>query len=197
MTVVSYSCEAQRIDDLFGIVRLNPVLMQILHILQRLDLPDWRVVSGAIYQTVWNSLTQRPYDYGIKDYDIAYYNKQDMSYEAEDHVIRQVISSLPISISQHIEVRNQARVHLWYESKFGSPYPALANTDESLLRYLSPAHAVAIRMEKDGSLTVAAPFGLSDLFSLIVRANPHCVTNQHFAKKAEALKSRWPEITIL
>lgn len=33
--------------------------------------------AGAIVQTIWNVLTNRPVDYGIDDIDIVYYNPQD------------------------------------------------------------------------------------------------------------------------
>jgi hypothetical protein len=53
---------------------------------RHLCLPDWLVFSGAVYQPVLNHLTGRPLDYGIKDYDLAYFDPSDLSYEAEDAV---------------------------------------------------------------------------------------------------------------
>jgi hypothetical protein len=35
------------------------------------------VFSGAVYQPVLNHLTGRPLDYGIKDYDLGYYDASD------------------------------------------------------------------------------------------------------------------------
>ena len=45
---------------------------------------------GAVYQPVLNHLTSRPLDYGIKDFDLAYFDSSDLSYEAEDAIIRRV-----------------------------------------------------------------------------------------------------------
>ena len=70
------------------IVRATPPLMQVLSAARLLCLPDWLVFSGAVYQPVLNHLTGRPLDYGIKDYDLAYFDVSDLSYEAEDAVIR-------------------------------------------------------------------------------------------------------------
>jgi len=47
-------------------------LMHILTVMRELNLPDWRLFSGAVYQAVWNAQTGRPVGYGIKDYDIGY-----------------------------------------------------------------------------------------------------------------------------
>jgi hypothetical protein len=48
--------------------------MQVLSIARMLDLPDWLLFSGAVYQPVLNHLTGRVLDYGIKDYDLAYFD---------------------------------------------------------------------------------------------------------------------------
>ncbi len=35
-----------------------------------------------------------------------------------------------------VEVRNQARVHLWFEAHFGEPYTPLSSTAEALRRFV-------------------------------------------------------------
>ncbi len=74
------------------ILRQSQPLMQVLRTLRDLDLPDGLVFSGAVYQRVFNHLTGRPLDYGIKDYDVAYFDP-DTTYEAEDAVIRRVAAA--------------------------------------------------------------------------------------------------------
>jgi len=36
-----------------------------------------------------------------------------------------------------IEIRNQARVHLWYPRRFGAPYPQLASAEDGIGRFLA------------------------------------------------------------
>ena len=36
------------------IVRADAGLMHILTVMRELDLPDWRLFSGAVYQAVWS-----------------------------------------------------------------------------------------------------------------------------------------------
>ncbi len=114
------------------IVRAAPNLMHVLRTGRGLDLPDWFLFSGAIYQRVLNDLTGRDRDYGIKDYDVAYYDASDISYEAEDAVIRRVAAAFEPELRDKVEVRNQARVHVWFEGKFGEPYAPLTSTAEAL-----------------------------------------------------------------
>lgn len=189
--------EADRRALVVQIIKENAALMDLLSGLRALCLPDWRLVSGAIYQTIWNRLTGNDPDYGIKDYDIAYFDDSDLSYEAEDAVIKRVDEALPLWADK-LEVRNQARVHLWYEAHFGHAYPKLSSTDESLDNYLCTTHAIAVRLEADDSLSIAAPFGLADLFSMTIRpcrtipANEVC-----YKEKAKRMARLWPQLKIL
>ena len=47
------------------------------------------------------------------------------------------------------------------------------------------------------AIRVFAPFGLDDLFNLTVRANRTRITPETYAAKAERVRMRWPEVTIL
>ena len=146
--------ESELRERLTAIVRATPPLMQVLSVARRLCLPDWLVFSGAVYQPVLNHLTQRPLDYGIKDYDLGYFDGSDLSYEAEDVVIRRVEAAFDEPIRSMVEVRNQARVHLWFETKFGEQYPPLSCTAEALERFASATFAVGIRLETDDRLHI-------------------------------------------
>lgn len=174
-------------------LRASPRVMTVLETIAGADLPDWRLVSGAIYGTVFNHMTGRAPDYGIKDYDIAYFDS-DTSWEAEDAVIRRVEAALPEALRPLVEVRNQARVHLWFGQRFGGDYPALPSTDAALERYLCTLHAVAVRLEPDGRLSFAAPFGYDDLFAMRLRGNPATVNPANRAAKNRELIARWPEL---
>jgi hypothetical protein len=77
-------------ERLTAILRATPPLIRVLSVARHLCLPDWLVFSGAVYQPVLNHLTGRPLNYGIKDYDFGYFDASDLSYEAEDAVIRRV-----------------------------------------------------------------------------------------------------------
>jgi hypothetical protein len=183
-------------DRLEAIVRAAPSLMTVLTTARSLDLPDWLMFSGAIYQRVLNHLTGRPTDYGVRDYDLGYHDASDISYEAEDVVIRRVAEAFEPPLRDLVEVRNQARVHLWFEGKFGEPYGPLRSTAEALDRFVSPLFAVGVRLEPDDRLTIVAPFGLEDLFAMRMRPNPIRKT-AGFPRTAASVSARWPELEII
>lgn len=173
----------------------NPVNDAIAGELLRLALPDAWIVSGCLVQTVWNGLTRRAVDYGIADYDIFYFDP-DTSWQAEDAVIRQLQDRL-VHLGVKVEVRNQARVHLWYPQKHGLPYPALRSSTEGIDRFLTKNTQVGIRRTPRGH-DVYAPHGFGDIADMIVRPNPGPnFSAANYAAKAERWKRLWPELTVL
>ena len=188
------SFERQR-DILFDIVRSQPVFHEPLVKARGLALPQWRIVAGVIYNTVWNVLTERPPGTGIRDVDLFYFDGGDLSWEAEDRVIKEgedvfAASEIPV------EIRNQARVHLWYPDKFGQEVSPLENSDESLMRFSSETHAVGLRLETDGTLDLCAPFGLDHIFSFRVGPNRVLLNEPGYSAKAKRALEVWPELCV-
>ncbi len=180
---------------LSDIVRANLDLMHVLTTVRDLRLNDWRVFSGAVYQAVWNALTGRPAGYGIKDYDLGYFDP-DTSWDAEDVVIKRVAAAFEPPFRDIVEVRNQARVHLWFPDRFGEPYEALPDTDTALSRFVAPAFAVGVRLEDDDTISVAAPFGLEDMFGMILRPNPNRPPAKGWDRAVASAQARWPELRV-
>ncbi len=71
-----------------AILRADTAVWPALVLARDLALPDWLIVSGAVYNTVWNHLTRKPAGHGIRDVDLFYHDASDLSWEAEDRVIR-------------------------------------------------------------------------------------------------------------
>jgi hypothetical protein len=182
-------------DRFVSVVTTNPINATILERLPGLGLPDAWLVSGSLFQTVWNTLTGRAPIYGIKDYDIFYFDP-DTSYEAEDRAIKRAAMEFA-ELGASVEVRNQARVHLWYPEKFGAPYPPATCATDGIDRFLMHSAQVGIR-GRDEAFEVYAPHGFSDIDGMIVRPNitPN-FRKDRYEEKATRWKSLWPELTIL
>ncbi|MCV0426638.1 MAG: nucleotidyltransferase family protein [Roseibium sp.] len=188
--------EQERLAELERILLSVPHVMRILEAARNLDLPDAWLVSGGIYQTVWNILTDRPLFHGIKDFDVIYFDGGDISYEAEDSVIKKVNAALP-DLAELLEVRNQARVHLWYEKRFGRPGRPLDCSMDALTTYAARTHAVAARLDRNDRLDLHAPFGLANLFAMRLVPNYSQPNPETYAEKATRMKALWPELTVL
>lgn len=179
-----------------AILRASPTLMTVLTLARDLDLPDWLIVSGAIYQRVWNHLTGREPDHGVRDYDLIYFDGSDLSYEAEDVPIKRAAAHFPPPLDALVEVRNQARVHLWFEDHFGEPYEPLTSSAEALTRFVCPAFGIGVALRPDDTLRIEAPFGLEDVFAMRLRPNPNRPLAKGWAKTTGSARARWPEVKI-
>lgn len=108
------------------------MLVEVFELSRKTELTEYYIGAGCIAQTVWNYLLGNPLGYGIDDIDIIYFDT-DLSYEKEDRIIntcKEVYCKLPIKA----DVKNQARVHLWYKDKFGidlKPYLSLEEVIDS------------------------------------------------------------------
>jgi hypothetical protein len=183
-------------DALEGIIRNQPLLMTVLEGLREMALPDHLLVAGAIYNEVWNHLTGRPVLTGVNDIDVFYFDDSDTGWDAEDLIIK-VCEQRFGGLGLPVQVRNQARVHLWFEEKFGSPFTPLTSSAEMLGRYASKTHAVGARLDPSGAMEIVAPFGLDDLFSFRMVPNPVLDNRVSHASKGARAKGIWPELTVI
>jgi uncharacterized protein len=182
-------------SEFLSLALRNPINAAIADELFRLALPDAWIVSGCLVQSAWNAQTARAIDYGINDYDIFYFDP-DTSWQAEDAVIRQLQDRLA-NLAVKIEVRNQARVHLWYPQKHGLPYPALRCSTQGIDRFLTKNTQVGIRRSNAGH-DVYSPHGFDDIAGMTVRPNPGPnFSAAAYEAKTARWKKQWPEITVL
>jgi hypothetical protein len=182
-------------DQFLALALRNPVIEAIACELLDLALPDAWIVAGCLSQSVWNGLTNRPVGYGINDYDVFYFDA-DTSWEAEDAVIRRVQARLR-DLDATIEVRNQARVHLWYPAKHGKPYAPVGRATDGIDRFLTVNTQLGIRRTDNGD-DVYAPKGFDDIAAMVVRPNasPN-FSAANYAAKAARWKALWPELTVM
>jgi uncharacterized protein len=186
----------QQLVHLRAAWRRNRTLTEVLAGAAELDLPGWYLVAGCLYQTVWNVVTGQPPEAGILDYDLAYFDDSDLSWEAEDAVIKagnQIFAGLPAPV----EIRNQARVHLWYEQKFGAPCPPYASTEAAIDTFEATAACLGAGRGPGGRWRIYAPYGLADVFNLVVRPNPVLAPRRIYQAKAARWRQQWPGLTVL
>jgi hypothetical protein len=182
-----------RLTELFS---RSTLLMDIFERAQGIGKFPYYVGAGCLAQTVWNELTGREPGYGIGDIDIVYYDGEDLSYAAEDEVIAQG-KELFDGIAIPVDLKNQARVHLWYRDKFGvelTPYTSLENAIDS---WPTTVTSLGVRLAPNGEWKIYAPFGLEDLFQLILRPNKALISEEVYLNKTQKWKSKWPELTVV
>lgn len=171
-------------------IRRNPVNEAILARWDTLSLPHAWLVAGCLFQTIWNLQANRPPSAGIKDYDLFYFDDNDLSALAEQAAqarVEAVLSDLGIQV----EAVNQARVHLWYPQHFHRPYPQLTSCEEGIRRFLVLETCVGVRPTE-----CHAPYGLEGIYAGTLSPNPLTPYSELFAAKVASYRGRWPHLVV-
>jgi uncharacterized protein len=186
----------EQLEHFRAALATNRTLMQVLGRAAGLGLPGWYLLAGCLYQTVWNVVTGQPPEAGILDYDLGYFDASDPSWEAEDVVIQAGRKAFG-DIATPVQIRNQARVHLWYEQKFGVPCPPHESSEAAIDTFEATCACLGVRLEPGGRWRIYAPHGLSDVFNLVVRPNPVLAPRHVYQAKVTRWQRQWPSLTVL
>ena len=172
----------------------NETIRVVTDRLAELVLPDSFLAAGCLCQTVWNHVSGFPLDHGIADYDVLYCDLDDLSWEGEDRIIQRCAAAFE-DLGVEVQVRNQARVHLWYPERFGVPHRALRSTKEGIDNFLHRCSSVGLRKTPDG-YDVYAPFGFDDVFGMSVRPNYLYDLPERYEQKAARWRQTWPGVIV-
>lgn len=178
--------------DFMTAVLANPMNALLLECLPDLNLPQGYLCAGSLFQSFWNVKSGLGVQHGIKDYDVFYYDT-DTSWESEDAIIKRAREALG-DVADKVEIRNQARVHLWYEARFGSPIEPLMTSEHGIDQFLIECSCIGVSLH-DGSLY--APYGLNDMANGQLKMNPANPKPHLFLQKAKDYQSRWHWLSII
>lgn len=159
------------------------------------NLPSWAIGGGVVRDVVWDFIFQSQGRTSHNDIDLVYFDtdlSESKEIQCEEAVQRRCGDA-------RVQVRNQARVHLWYERKFGHRIDQVADIEDAVSRFPETCTSVAITGTSIDALHVLAPCGLDDLFDGVLRRNPRQVTIDYFQERlaAKQLDERWPGISVV
>lgn len=177
---------------LVEIVESSPGFMQALRAVQSLGLDSWCIGAGAVRALVWDRLHGYPEPTAVPDIDVAYFDPSDLAAESERAMQDRLAAVLP---GVPWEVTNQAAVHLWYDRDV-EPLPSLLAGIASWPEF---ATAVGVALDQRSQVVVLAPWGLDDLFSMVVRRNPARISEAAYRQRLRQKQyaRRWPGVQVL
>ena len=159
------------------------------------EISNWYLVAGCLNQTIWNQLTQREILEGIGDYDLVYFDN-DLSYEKEDQIIKKVQKKYS-KLNLKIDVKNQARVHLWIKEKWGINMQPLVSVEDAVASWPVTVACIGVRKEKE-EYQIMAPYGLTDNLEMVLRPNKTTVMRESdFNYKTQKWMKSWPELKLI
>lgn len=176
-------------------LRANTVISHTFDCWEDIALPNCWMVAGAVFQSFWNQEHGFPPLHGISDIDLIYFDADDLSEEKEnEHHVR--INGLFAEGGIRFDVKNEARVHLWYEDRFGYAIDAYTSAEAAMETFPTTAGAIGVRCAGE-KLEAFAPFGFDDLMNLTIRPNKRQITPEIYEDKVARWRPNWPRVTYL
>ena len=186
-------CLDEQLKIFKRIIYKNKKLVFLLKLIDDLDIANCYVGAGCINQTIFNYYHGYDIDYGINDYDIVYYDN-DLSYEGEDKIIKMITSKVNDDIK--LDIKNQARVHLWYYDKYGIKRKPYVSVEDAIGSWGATITCVGVRI-KDGRFYVYAPYGLNDIFNMVIRPVKYNSNKVFYEERCNKWKNKWYKLKIV
>ncbi|MEN2398861.1 nucleotidyltransferase family protein [Flavobacterium sp. MC2016-06] len=175
-------------NELVDLIEHDPLIMETLSVVRSLNLNDCWIGAGFIRNKVWDILhDQKTTDFN--DIDVVFFDDTTISVHLENEIEQQLTA---ISPKMKWSVKNQARMYI------RNNHLKYNDTENAISYWPETATAVAARLSKDDKVEVLAPYGLNDLFNLIIRPTPNTsliVFQERMSEKQ--WKKQWGNLKLI
>lgn len=172
-----------------SIIRADPLRWHLLGVVRTLNLPDCWIGAGFVRNAVWDHLHQRSGSPINGDVDVIWHDPDRVD-AAEDRKHEATLRAAEPSIAW--SVKNQARMH----TRNGDT--AYTSATDAMRDWPETATAVAARRHDSDECEIAAPLGLDDLLSLVLRPTPRfCAEKRDIYEdrlKTKDWVNLWPQL---
>lgn len=174
--------------ELIEIITRDSWMMEKMKTVRSLELNDCWIGAGFVRNKIWD--VKHGKDRGqLNDLDVVYFDKTRDS-ENDDLIIERKLKEMDRDVNW--SVKNQARMHV---KNNHSPY---IDSSDALSWWPETATSVAVRLSDNGHIEYLAPFGLEDLFQLVVRPTPKADMEIYANRiQQKQWKRRWEQLIIL
>jgi uncharacterized protein len=171
-------------------------MSQALALVRDSGLPEAVIGAGAVRNLVWDHLHGYAVPTEVRDIDVAFFDPSDLTHERDteaERTLRAMAPELPW------QAKNQAAVHTWFARKFGYAVEPLTSIEDAVATWPETATCVALALLADDTLRVVAPYGLDDLFGMVLRRNPRRVTLAEFRRRVatKRIAETWPRVRVI
>ncbi|EFM12494.1 protein of unknown function DUF925 [Paenibacillus curdlanolyticus YK9] len=177
-------------EQLKDYINNEPYLIEDLKLVSELNLPDCYIAAGYIRSMVWDRLQGLESRGKHSDIDVVFFDPTNLS-EARDHAIEAEL--IARTGNEKWSVKNQARMHI---QNGDAPYQ---NTTDAISYWPETATAIGVRLDPDNEIEIIAPYGLDDLFQMVVRRAPLFLDKAYYMRRVAGKnwKNQWSGIKII
>ena len=174
-------------EELIQLIEADQWMMELLHIVDCLDLPDWWICAGFVRAKVWDTLHHFKHRTPLPDIDVIYFNKHDID-EAIEKKYEQKLKGMKPNIPW--SVKNEARMHIVNDIK---PYQSSV---DAISKFPETATALGVKLDKQKRVVLAAPCGIEDVVGLRIKPTPFFAETEERLQiyKKRIVTKNWPAI---
>lgn len=168
-------------------------MMEALHTVSSLRLPDWWICAGFIRSKIWDWLHAYKERTVIQDVDVIYFDQTIMG-EAEEKRLERVIHS--VNPNYPWSVKNEARMHLT------NGIPPYESSEDAIAKFPETATSLGVKLDERNNVMLTAPHGLTDVMQMKIKPTPYFQGNAelmaiyHDRVQKKNWLALWPKVTI-
>ena len=163
-------------NKLIHIIESDKWMTNILKIVRDLNLKDCWIGAGFVRNKVWDEKHRKDRT-ELNDIDIIYFDKSNLT-KKFDLEIESKLRNLNPKLNW--SVKNQARMHI------RNGHKQYTDCNKAISFWPETATSIAVRLNFKNKIEYIAPYGLEDLFNLLVVPTPRfdlTIYNERITKK--------------
>lgn len=174
-------------NKLIEIIESDVWMTNVLKVVRDLNLNDCWIGAGFVRNKVWDEKHGKSRT-ELNDIDVIYFDKSNSSKKDDleiENKLRKFNSKLNWS------VKNQSRMHI------RNGHEQYTNCNQAIAFWPETSTSIAVRLNYKNQIEYIAPYGLEDLFNLLVRPTPKfdlTIYNTRVEKKR--WKEKWGKLKI-
>jgi uncharacterized protein len=149
-----------------------------------------------IQQTYFNFRHGFELHKNINDVDIAFFDTSCFSEEKEQKIEKEINLTIQHETIK-ADVKNQARVHLWYKENFGYEIKPYIDIFDAIDSFPTTTTTIGVRKNKHNQYFVYSSYGLDDLYGLVQKPNKKQITEEIYIKKKNKISINWGNVKII
>lgn len=174
-------------NELIGIIESDKWMVTVLKTVRDLKLNDCWIGAGFVRNKIWDVKHNKKRT-ELNDIDVVYFDKSNLTKDYDVQIESKLRKHNP---KLNWSVKNQSRMHI------RNGHEQYTNCNEAISFWPEAATSIAIRLNYKNKIEYIAPYGLDDLFNLLVIPTPKfdlTIYRNRIEKKN--WKEKWSELKI-